>query len=135
MEQNSEHPTDRDLILYIDEGIQSSNLIEHISRCPRCAERLNELKNSFDIMTNPPESELSALLRARIMRSFVEYRKSGWSFGRLWTVRIPLYQVAGIVAAVALLMHFIGSKVETADTRNTTALSFHQTLQESLLGP
>jgi hypothetical protein len=135
MVQKSEHPPDKSLWQYLDENIQSTDLIEHISRCPRCKQRLDEYKRTLDTITHAPQPELSAMLRARTIRSFLGSRSTTPSFMRFCMVRIPLYQVAGIVAAAVLIMHIVGSKTETDNTRHTSALSFHQTLQESLLGP
>jgi len=133
--QKSEHPPDRSLWQYLDENTQSVDLIEHISRCQRCKQRLDELQCTLDSVTHAPQPELSAMLRARTLRSFLGSRRTKPSFMRFCMVRIPLYQVAGIVAAAVLIMHIVGSKAETDETRHTTALAFHQTLQESLIGP
>ena len=135
MVRNSEHPTDEELWHYLDDNIQPPGLIDHISDCPWCQKRLEEQQSAFDAVTSAPHPELSAMLRARTIRTFVDYRRSKPSFMELCMVRIPLYQVAGIVAAAVLFMQIIGSKTDEVDTHNTTPPSFQKALQESLIGP
>lgn len=136
MERSLEHPSDEDMIRYLDEGVQSPHLTEHIIRCTACSERLDAMRRTITEVKSHPIPELSAMLRARTLRSFMEYRHARPSVVTFLTTKIPMYQVAGIVAVLFALLQLIGSiSGSTNDIRIADEPSFQYAIQERLIGP
>ncbi|MCU0610645.1 MAG: hypothetical protein MUE60_02520 [Candidatus Eisenbacteria bacterium] len=112
-----DHLTDEELFEDID-GHPSARMTEHCAVCPACRALRQQMSDTLGALRFEPEPALSGDVRERLMRRHAHAHRPRPAIQRLVAYRVPLYQVAAAVAAVALL--FVGINMPRPSPRHGT---------------